>query len=250
MDAITPRMINLLGIDFNNAGLEETAKKILARPPDAHFSYVVTPNADHIERLWRIPGLRLVYQNAALCLLDSQLIYNLAGWLRLARPLPVTGADLTAFLLPELAGLRVAVIGMQPASFNRLAALHPKIMLFHHNPPQGLLHNALAFAEAQKFACETRAAVTFLALGSPVQELLAHAIAAQRDAVGIGLCIGGALDFAAGTIPRAPLWMRRNGLEWFYRLIHDPLRLAKRYLLADPRVLLGLLLAASRRRAR
>jgi N-acetylglucosaminyldiphosphoundecaprenol N-acetyl-beta-D-mannosaminyltransferase len=53
------------------------------------------------------------------------------------------------------------------------------------------------------------------------------------------LCVGAAFDFMAGTMPRAPEWMRRFGLEWAYRLSSDPRRLWRRYLLGNPQFIAG-----------
>ena len=248
MDTVTPHRIQLLGVEFDNTSLQAAVEQILSRPHGARFAYVVTPNADHIERLRRIPRLGVVYQNAMLCLLDSQLIGNCAHYLGMAPPNVVTGADLTQALLARLDGLRVAVIGMQPDAFAALATRYPQIEFLHHNPPMSLLNDAPALHAARDFARNSQANFTFIALGSPVQELLAHAISTQSGASGIGLCIGSGLAFCACTERRAPLWMRRRGLEWLHRLIQDPFRLAGRYLISDPKVLLALFIEAFRQK--
>ncbi len=240
MEPVSPRRA-LLGVDFDDLSLEETLRRLLARPKRAPFAYVVTPNADHIARLGRIPALRPLYQCAMFCLLDSKFIGLCARRLGIAPPPVVTGADLTAALLPRLWGWRVAVIGMAPANVQALAARYPAVAFLHHNPPMRLLHDHPAFYAARDFACASEAAFIFIALGSPVQELLAHAIARQRGSTGVGLCIGTALAFCAGTAPRAPAWMRARGLEFLFRLARDPQRLAGRYLLDCPGVLAGLL---------
>lgn len=82
------------------------------------------------------------------------------------------------------------------------------------NPPINLLAQPEAFAEAMDFVAHAQARFVFLALGSPVQELLAQEVMRQGRAVGLGLCIGAAMEFAAGTRRRAPGWLRRAGLEW------------------------------------
>jgi N-acetylglucosaminyldiphosphoundecaprenol N-acetyl-beta-D-mannosaminyltransferase len=248
MDTLTPHRVQLLGVEFDNVSLQAIVEQILSRPHGARFAYIVTPNADHIERLRRIPRLGMVYKNAMLCLLDSQLIGNCAHYLGMAPPNVVTGADLTQALLARLDGIRVAVIGMQPDAFAALAARYPQIEFLHHKPPMGLLNDTAAFYAARDFACHRQAAFTFIALGSPVQELLASAISTQGGASGIGLCIGSGLAFCAGTERRAPLWMRRRGLEWLHRLIRDPFRLAGRYLISDPKVLLALGIEAFRQK--
>ena len=250
MDTVNPATIRLLEVDFDNLGLEEIVDILLARPRYARFAYVVTPNADHIERLSRMPSLKAAYRGAMFCLLDSQAIGLCADRLGLRRPPVVTGADLTAALLSRLDGRRVAVLGMTAQHVEALEARYPRIRFLHHQPPMGLLHDLPAFRQARDFIRGAQADFIFFAVGSPVQELLAHAVATRRDATGTGLCIGGALIYCAGTARRAPLWMRRRGLEWLYRLLREPRRLAGRYLVADPKVLLLLAIEAYRRKAR
>lgn len=250
MDALSPAVIPLLGVEFSNIPLDAVVTRLLARPPGARFAYVVTPNADHLERLLRIPRLRGVYQRAMLCLLDSHVIALMAKLLGLPRPKVVSGADLTEALLPRLAGLKIAVVGMQEADLALLAVRFPGIVFVHHQPPMGLLNNSSAFHEAADFVCATGAPFTFFAVGSPVQELLAYAAASRPEAVGVGLCIGSALRFASGSLRRAPVWMRHGGLEWLHRLGQDPLRLAGRYLISDPKALLAMAVSAIREKKR
>jgi exopolysaccharide biosynthesis WecB/TagA/CpsF family protein len=250
MDAVTAPVVRLLGIDFCNAGCDSVIERLLSRPEGARFSYVVTPNADHIERLLRIPGLRQIYQRAMLCLLDSTLVAHVARNLGLRTPQVLTGADLTAALLPHLGGRRVAVIGMDDLVFTGLVQRYPAVSFIHYRPPMGLLHDTQAFNNTRDFIIHTQAAFTFLAVGSPVQEMLAFAVAGDRRAVGVGLCTGSALAFASGAVKRAPNWMRRAGMEWLYRLAGDPRRLAGRYLVSDPKVLVALALAALRQKFR
>ncbi len=250
MDALNPTTIRLLGVDFDNRGVEEIVEILLARPRHARFAYVVTPNADHIERLSRMPSLATAYRGAMFCLLESNFIDLCAGQLGLRRPPVVTGAALTAALLPRLESARVAVLGMSETNFLALQARYPRITFLHHPQSMGLLHNMPAFRRARDFVRGNAADFIFFALGSPLQELLAYAIATRRDATGIGLCIGSSLEYCAGTAQPAPLWMRRRGLEWLHRLAHDPLRLAWRYLIAAPKVLLSLAIEAYQQKAR
>jgi N-acetylglucosaminyldiphosphoundecaprenol N-acetyl-beta-D-mannosaminyltransferase len=250
MDAVKPRSVHLLGLDFTNTSLEETSRHLLARPPGARFAYVVTPNADHLVRLGRIPRLRPVYRRAMFCLLDSQLISHCANRLGLPNPPVVTGADLTEILFARFEHLRIAVIGTDVRTIQALTARYPHITFLHHQPPMGLMHRHAAFNAARDFGAGCGAAFTFIALGSPVQELLAYAIAQQPESRGIGLCVGSALAFSAGTARRAPGWMRGRGLEWLYRLAQDPWRLAGRYLLDDPWIFAGLAMAKLRQKMR
>ena len=62
-------------------------------------------------------------------------------------------------------------------------------------------------------------------------------MAAHRDQLlgSVLIGVGAAFDFHAGQTRQAPVWMRQNGLEWFYRLLAEPRRLWRRYLINNPR---------------
>lgn len=241
--------MNFLGVSFSELPLAKICETLLARPANAPFAYVVTPNADHLDRLRRNPALRLAYDAALLRLFDSRFLARFVTLLGQKPPPVVTGADLTAMLLPSLAGEQVAVVGMEDAAFTALQQRFPRIAFIRHNPPMGLLNHPSAFAEAACFAASANFRFVFFALGSPVQELLAQEVLRHGKAVGLGLCIGAALEFAAGTRRRAPGWMQRAGLEWLHRLGQEPRRLGPRYLLRSPRVLVLLLAEAAAFRA-
>ena len=75
---------------------------------------------------------------------------------------------------------------------------------------------------------DSGAGLLFLGLGCPRQERFAFD---HRDLIGaVQVCVGAAFDFHAGTKKMAPSWMQKAGLEWFYRLCHEPRRLGRRYL--------------------
>jgi len=75
------------------------------------------------------------------------------------------------------------------------------------------------------------AGLVFLGLGCPRQDLFASE---HRDRIhAVQMCVGAAFDFHAGTKPQAPGWMQRHGLEWLFRLVSEPRRLWKRYLVTN-----------------
>lgn len=79
---------------------------------------------------------------------------------------------------------------------------------------------------------ESGASIVLVGLGCPRQEVWAYEM---RDRLSMPiLAVGAAFDFIAGNLPMAPKWMQNTGLEWFYRLIKEPYRLWKRYLLLNP----------------
>lgn len=81
------------------------------------------------------------------------------------------------------------------------------------------------------------AGVVWVSLGCPKQELWMATHRGRINAVMIG--VGAAFDYHAGTIKRAPLWVQGCGLEWFYRLVSEPRRLWKRYLVTNSLFIIG-----------
>ena len=77
------------------------------------------------------------------------------------------------------------------------------------------------------------ARLVFIGLGCPKQELFAFEHKNRIKAV--QLCVGAAFDFIAGVKPQAPKWMRKNGLEWLFRLLSEPVRLGPRYFITNTR---------------
>jgi N-acetylglucosaminyldiphosphoundecaprenol N-acetyl-beta-D-mannosaminyltransferase len=228
--------VRRLGLDFADLDAAAAAALIAQQSAGVPFRYVVTPNADHLVRLARQPELAAAYEGAWLRLLDSRVVARAARLLGLAAPLVAPGSDVTALLLAAYLrpGERVTIIGLRPARLRALARRYALTDVAHHDPPMGFEGDASAFRAAIEFVVAHPARVTFIAVGSPRQELLAAAIVGTGRARGIGLCVGASLDFLSGAIPRAPVWMRCSGLEWLHRLAADPRRLAWRYLVEDP----------------
>lgn len=228
----------LLDLDFADLPLAGVLALLAERPAEAPFGYVVTPNADHLVRLSRDPSLRPLYDAAMLCLLDSRVVARLAGAMGLAAPAVVPGSDLTASLMASLrADEPVTVLGLAPEALERLAARTGLRRIAHHNPPMGFDRNPAAFEAAVRFIEENPARYTFLAVGSPRQERVAQAVATRGKGRGIGLCIGASLLFLTGEERRAPMIVQQAGMEWAWRLMQDPERLARRYLVDSPAII-------------
>jgi len=101
-----------------------------------------------------------------------------------------------------------------------------------HSPP----YRKLTVEEDEAIVREINdsgAGVVWIGLGCPKQEKWMMAHHGRINAVMVG--VGAAFDYHAGTLKRAPLWMQRNGLEWFYRLVTEPRRLWRRYLVTNTR---------------
>ncbi|RZI86209.1 MAG: glycosyltransferase [Rubrivivax sp.] len=110
----------------------------------------------------------------------------------------------------------------------RMMAYFPKLKIAGMVSPPFRTLTAEEDASYVKQINASGAAVVFVGLGCPKQEFW---MAEHRGAIkAVMLGVGAAFDYHAGTLRRAPMWMQQRGLEWFYRLVCEPRRLARRYL--------------------
>jgi exopolysaccharide biosynthesis WecB/TagA/CpsF family protein len=100
----------------------------------------------------------------------------------------------------------------------------------------GLAMDPAARRRAASFIASQKARFTFICVGSPQQEMIAAEAARFSGCRGLGLCVGASLEFITGDERRAPLLMRRLGIEWAHRLVMNPGRMWKRYLIDGPRI--------------
>ena len=232
------RVYNFLGARFMALDMDQTVTQIERRTLKDSFEYLVTPNVDHLVRMWKQPDIYFdLYDGAWLSVCDSRILEILAKIS--GRPLsPVPGSDLTANLFENYikADETVNVIG---GDENIIAIMKDKFGLTKlnwHNPPMGLKSKPDEIAKCAKFIEDNPARYTFICVGSPQQELVARACVARGKAVGLGLCVGASLEFLTGRVKRAPKWMQKSRLEWLHRLLSEPKRMWKRYLVEGPKI--------------
>ncbi|WP_051101799.1 WecB/TagA/CpsF family glycosyltransferase [Solimonas variicoloris] len=203
------------------------------------YTYVVTPNVDHLIRLHDDAHFRALYEDAGYVLLDSRFLAHLLHLTRGVR-LPVcAGSDLTGRLFGEViaADDNLVLIGGSGAQAAALRERYGLRRFAHHNPPMGFIRDPDAVERCLSFI-EAHSPFRFclLAVGSPQQEIIARELQRRGRARGMALCVGASIDFLTGGERRAPAWMQRAGVEWLYRLMQAPRRMARRYLVRGPRV--------------
>ena len=239
-NTIHPGNVDFLGLNFDNFDHKQALAATRQLAEQDRFSYVVTPNVDHVVQLnqQNDPDLSAAYRNAGYTLCDSRILASLARFSGLKLQ-PVPGSDLTRDLLQDLdAGLRLAVIGGDPTLHANMKLLYPQFDWIFHQPPMGLRSNPNARLAIAEFVEDTSATIIFFAIGAPQSEITCHEIALRGRAKGVALCIGASLEFLAGAKKRAPKWMQRMALEWLYRLGSEPGRLWRRYLVEGPSIFL------------
>jgi len=80
---------------------------------------------------------------------------------------------------------------------------------------------------------DSGAQMLFVAITSPFQENFLYKNKEILKSVNFKMGVGGSFDVISGVTKRAPLWMQKNGLEWFYRILQEPKRMWKRYLVGN-----------------
>lgn len=216
--------VEFLGLEFDVWTPDRVRSWLATRQADSRYAYVVTPNVDHMVRLAGAPeDVQRADADADVRLCDSRILARLADFAGVTLSV-VPGSD------------RVCLIGGNSNDGDTLAARYSGITIVQHHPPMGLRHDAPARARAIDAAIAANGRFVLFAVGSPQQELLAHEMAARPGVRGTGLCIGASIDFLIGKQNRAPRIVQLVSMEWAWRLLTDPRRLAKRYLVDGPAI--------------
>jgi N-acetylglucosaminyldiphosphoundecaprenol N-acetyl-beta-D-mannosaminyltransferase len=230
--------VELFGVQIDSLRMDQAVGQILAWAADVsqRCRFVVTPNVDHIVMLQHDAALRAAYQDAGMVLADGTPVLWSAQLLQ--RPLPqrVAGSDLVPNLfaaVPHDQPLSVFLLGAAPGVADRAAAnirrRWPAVQIVGiYSPPVGFERNEQETAEILRRIAAARPDVLIVGLGAPKQELWVHQHQGELQAK-VALCVGATIDFLAGERKRAPVWMRHAGLEWLYRVLGEPKRLAARY---------------------
>lgn len=228
--------VRLFDIGFDPVGLAQASARVLEWAKQRDSRVVVTPNVDHVVKVAEQPELLPVYDQADLVLADGQPLIWAARLLGAGLPERVAGSDLFPRLLSDaraLTELRVFILGGLPGVAERAASnieqAHPWVRVVGcHAPPFGFEVRHSDNERAVQAVASADADIVLIGLGAPKQEIWAHR-ERRRLGCGVALCLGATVDFMAGTIPRAPGWMRRTGLEWLFRVAGEPRRLGGRY---------------------
>ncbi len=203
------------------------------------FAYVVTPNVDHLIRYHDDPHFRALYAEASYVLLDSLFLAHIIRLTEGLRVRVCTGSDLTAQLFTSVIRPKddIVLIGGSAEQARILSEKFGLANLHHYNPPMGFIDDPQEVDACVRFVeAHSPFRFCFFAVGAPRQEMLAQALKASGKARGLALCIGASINFLTGVERRAPRWLQRLGMEWLFRLLNDPGRLANRYLVRGPRV--------------
>jgi N-acetylglucosaminyldiphosphoundecaprenol N-acetyl-beta-D-mannosaminyltransferase len=231
------RRHHIAGIPIDAVTMDETVAAALAAIDDGRFAQHGALNAAKVVRLQSDATLRDAVGGCELITADGQAVVWAGRVLGLPLPERVTGIDLMERLLAaaDRRGLRVYLFGARPDVVADVAALvaerYPGVELVGSR--NGYFEPAEEPAIVREIAA-TRPQLLFVAIESPKKELF---LAGNRDAFGacFAVGVGGTFDVLAGRKTRAPELAQRLGLEWLFRLLQEPRRLAARYVVGNSR---------------
>ena len=202
-------------------------------------SYVVTPNAQHIVLLAGDRYLRQIYSEAALVLPDGISLVHASRLLGGRIPCRVTGVDLFEALCARAAfeGLSVFLLGGRPGSAERTAMnLQSRysglIVSGICCPPFGFEKDESQQRKVEDCILAAKPDLLFVGLGAPKQEYWMHRYA-RTLGVPVSMGVGGSFEMVGGAVRRAPAWIRNLGCEWLHRLLSEPNRMWRRYLIGN-----------------
>ena len=231
---ITPLPVMVLGLPFHDVTFAETIAWSEQHIEKGTPGYIATVNLDFIMQAHHDPELQRILLEADLVVADGNPIVRLSGYLGPKLRERVTGSDLTPMLAELCARRGWSLYGLGGAegvpqkATEELKRRYPGLNVAGaYSPPlAGLLSMNHADLLARLEA--TRPSLLLVALGAPKQEKWINMhVHSWRVPLTVG--VGGTLDFLAGTQTRAPRFVQKIGLEWFWRLWTNPRRLFKRY---------------------
>jgi exopolysaccharide biosynthesis WecB/TagA/CpsF family protein len=228
--------LEIFGVTLSNTTLVDALDEIMQRAQTHQKSLFSFVNADCLNIAYRHWKYRQALAQADQVFADGSGIRVACRLLKEKLLGNVNGTDLFPKLCERLADthLSIYLLGAKPGIAQTTATVMQQ--RYAGLKIAGTQHGYFKLEETTQVIeqiNQSGAAILLLAMGAPRQELwLAEHRAHLNPAVCIG--VGGLFDFYSGRIPRAPVWMREIGLEWVWRLLQEPTRMWKRYLIGNP----------------
>lgn len=200
---------------------------------------VITPNVDQIVRIESDKYFKTICENCELLLVDGHPLMWTAKYYGRPFKEKICGSD----LVPELCslaakkGYSVFLLGAAPGvaqrAAERLIVDNPGLKVAGvYSPPIGFEKNQDEISKINEMLKASGADMLFVGMGVPKQDIFIYENMKTYQ-IPMSFSIGGTIDFIAGVQKRAPKWISNIGMEWLYRLIQNPKRMFKRYIIDD-----------------
>lgn len=236
MEIITKNRTSLLGYKLDNLTENETVdvieKFVNEKIPHQH----VVLNAAKIVNCYNDEKLKQIINDCDLINVDGQAVVWAARFLGIPLKERVAGVDLMVRLIAESEkkGWRVYFLG---AKENVLQMMVEKLKIEYPNLFIAGFRNGYFKKDEEEIIAshikESKTDLLFVGISSPKkEEFLGEYLGMMNVPFAMG--VGGSFDVVAGITKRAPIWMQKAGMEWFYRIYQEPGRMWKRYAKTNP----------------
>ena len=227
--------LKFLNIFIHNMSMEEVLSSL-------KNGIVFTPNVDHFVKLQHDQEFLAAYEWADYKLCDSKVVYYAAKFLGCPIKEKVSGSDLFPHFYHyhrDNEDIKIFLLGgwndtaeRARARINRIVGR--EIIVGTYSPELGFETDDCECRKIEDLVNRSGATVLAVGLGAPKQEKFIVKHKGNMPNIKIFMAIGATINFEAGAVERAPQWMSNAGLEWLYRLLAEPKRLWRRYLIEDP----------------
>ncbi len=228
--------VNILDVEIDNLSRDEFLERL-----SIEGGVVVTPNVDHLMKLQHDEDFREVYKAVDFRVCDSKILMYAAKFLGTPICDKISGSDLLPWFCdyhrdnPEV---KIYMLGAAPG-VAKLAQqrinerIGREIIVEAHSPSFGFEKSPEECEAILERIRSSSANVLVVGVGAPKQEkwIVKHRHALPN--IKTFMAVGAAIDFEAGHKPRSPEFVTELGLEWLYRMMSEPQRLWKRYLIED-----------------
>ncbi|WP_449258680.1 WecB/TagA/CpsF family glycosyltransferase [Chlorobium limicola] len=230
-----PKKVRILNIDVASISESDLLQSL-------ESGMLVTPNVDHLVHLQRNRDFYLAYQQAEWVVCDSRIVFFLTKLLPEQLPEAIPGSSFFRsyyMFHKDDAGCRIFLLGAaEGVARKAMGAINGrvgrKIVIGEHSPSYGFEKNEAECAEIIDMVNRSGATVLVVGAGGIKQEIWMARYRHRMPGVRLFMALGATIDFEAGNVRRAPMFVRKIGMEWMFRLLMEPKRMYRRYLVNDP----------------
>lgn len=229
------KRVKILNVYVDNFSQAEVLKQL-------RYGVVFTPNVDHLIKLQNDPEFYSAYEIADYKLCDSKILYYVSRFLGTPIKEKISGSDFfPAFYNyhKDNEEIKIFLLGGQEGVAKKAqekinTKVGREIIVEAHSPSFGFEKNEAECLEIIERINRSGATVLALGVGAPKQEKWIQKYKNLLPNIRIFMAVGATIDFEAGYKERSPKWMSEVGMEWLHRLLSEPQRLWRRYLIDDP----------------
>lgn len=217
--------VKILGVRFDNVTIKEALEKALKFAKGGRKHYICTPNPEMLLEAQKNRKFTKILDRSSLNTPDGFGILLAARFKRTPLKERVTGTDLMREIL-QTCKQKIFLLGANEGVAKKVAEIWNTANIvgtFAGSPKASEEH------KIREIINDSGAEILFVAYGAPAQEMWIYRNLKYLKTVKLAIGVGGAFDFLAGKVKRAPAWMRKCGLEWLYRLIKEPKRAKRIY---------------------